>query len=75
MGGYRSPRNMARSMMERGAIVTPLMVITKHPEIPLATAKAALESLVSIKIAKHAGPGFYEIEEAHRVRPTSDREG
>lgn len=66
--GYRSPRNKAFSMIERGAVVSPTMMARQYPEITVGEAKQALDALVRMGRATVDYLGFYEVTEDHRVR-------
>ena len=58
--GYRSPRNVVRSMMERGAIITPEAVHDLHPDIDTVTARLACQSLVKLGWAREVAKNHYE---------------
>lgn len=69
--GYRSPRNVARSVLERGAIVSPGMMHELHQDLDVATCRAALDALVRMGRATRTENGFYEATDAIRV-PSHD---
>lgn len=66
MRGYRSPRNVVRSMMERGAIITPTAVTELHPGIDESTAELACKALVKLGWAREVAKGHYEAVKAIR---------